>query len=130
MCVLKFGSLAVLSAESSSPDANITDASDALWWDFVTIATVGYGDRSPVTNEGRIVGVFVMIAGVGLFGTLGGFLAQAFLAPPKKREEKAAVSPAANDPKAGLAEIRQMLLAQEQVIADLKAKLEDVDKLL
>jgi hypothetical protein len=33
----------------------------------VTITTVGYGDRFPVTNTGRIIGIFVMIAGVGLF---------------------------------------------------------------
>ena len=78
-CVLEFGSLAVLSAELSSPDANITNASDALWWTYVTITTVGYGDRYPVTNAGRLVGVLVMTAGVGLFGTLSGFLANTFL---------------------------------------------------
>ncbi|MGE5602789.1 MAG: ion transporter, partial [Nitrososphaerales archaeon] len=68
-CVLEFGSLAVLRAEMASPDANITNASSALWWTYVTITTVGYGDRFPVTNTGRLVGVFVMTAGVGLFGT-------------------------------------------------------------
>jgi voltage-gated potassium channel Kch len=130
-CVLEFGSLAVLSAEVGAPDANITNASSALWWDFVTITTVGYGDRYPVTNAGRLVGVFVMIAGVGLFGTLSGFLANTFLSPPKKKEEEPATPPAdANDPKARLAEIRRMLEAQEQATADLKAKLDEMDSLL
>jgi voltage-gated potassium channel Kch len=121
----------VLSAEQGAPDANITNASSALWWDFVTITTVGYGDRYPVTNAGRLVGVFVMIAGVGLFGTLSGFLANTFLSPPKKKEEEPATPPAdANDPKARLAEIRRMLENQEQATADLKAKLDEMDSLL
>jgi voltage-gated potassium channel len=129
-CVLEFGSLGVLSAERRSPNANITSASDALWWDFVTITTVGYGDRYPVTNAGRLVGVFVMIAGVGLFGTLSGFLANTFLSPPKKKEEPAATSAEASDPKAKIAELKRMIEAQEQAAADLRAKLEEIDKLL
>lgn len=129
-CVLEFGSLAVLGAEQYASGANITNASSALWWAFVTITTVGYGDRYPVTNMGRLVGVFVMIAGVGLFGTLSGFLANTFLAPPKKKVEPAAVPADANEPKARLAEIRAMLEAQEKATADLKAKLDEIDNLL
>ncbi len=130
-CVLEFGSLGVLSAEQYAPNANITNASSALWWDIVTITTVGYGDRYPVTNAGRLVGVLVMIAGVGLFGTLSGFLANTFLAPPRKKQAEPAPVPAdANDPKARLAEIRVMLEAQEKATADLKAKLDEIDNLL
>jgi voltage-gated potassium channel Kch len=129
-CVLEFGALGVLSAEKSSPDANITNASGALWWAYVTITTVGYGDRYPVTNLGRLVGIFVMTAGVGLFGTLSGFLANTFLSPPKKRAESAASPADAADPKARIAEIRRMLEAQEQATADLKAKLDEIDQLL
>jgi voltage-gated potassium channel Kch len=128
-CVLEFGSLAVLGAEQYADGANITNASSALWWAFVTITTVGYGDRFPVTNVGRLVGVFVMIAGVGLFGTLSGFLANTFLAPPKKKQEPAPEA-AANDPKARLAEVRRMLEDQEKATADLKAKLDEIDNLL
>ena len=129
-CVLEFGSLAVLSAEHSSPDANITNASSALWWTYVTITTVGYGDRYPVTNAGRLVGVLVMTAGVGLFGTLSGFLANTFLSPPKKKEEQAEAPAEASDPKAKIAELKRMIEAQEQAAADLRAKLEEIDKLL
>ncbi len=63
-------SLAVLQAERHHPGANITGFGDALWWAIVTICTVGYGDRFPVTVEGRSVGVALMISGVGLFGAV------------------------------------------------------------
>jgi voltage-gated potassium channel Kch len=129
-CVLEFGSVAVLAAEQSAPGANITNASSALWWAYVTITTVGYGDRYPVTNLGRVVGVLVMTAGVGLFGTLSGFLANTFLAPPKKQEQPAVASADTTDPKARIAEIQRMLEAQEQAAAELKAKLEEVSRLL
>ena len=139
ICVLQFGALAVLRAEIASPDASITKASDALWWVFVTITTVGYGDRYPVTNAGRMVAVLVMIAGVGLFGTLSGFLANQFLSPPAPKEPEApteetapepAAEPAPTDPKARVAELKQMLEAQEQATAGLRAKLDEIDALL
>ena len=129
LCVLEFGSLAVLSAERRSPAANITNASDAIWWAYVTITTVGYGDRFPVTNWGRIVGVLVMTAGVGLFGTLSGFLANMFLSPSKPEEEEQPATDAGT-PKAKLAQLKQMLAAQEQATAELKTQLEEMDKLL
>jgi voltage-gated potassium channel len=40
---------------------------------------VGYGDRFPVTTEGRAIAVILMFAGVGLFGTFSGFLASWFI---------------------------------------------------
>jgi voltage-gated potassium channel Kch len=129
MCVLEFGAIAVLKAENSSPDANITSAGDAIWWAYVTITTVGYGDQFPVTNWGRVIGVLVMTAGVGLFGTLAGFLSTKLLTPPAKKPEPAA-EPDANDPKAQFAELKRMLAAQEQANADLRAKLEEIDRLL
>ncbi len=84
ICVLEFGSIAILFAEASSPEAKINTASDAIWWIMETITTVGYGDVYPVTNEGRIVGVLVMVIGIGLFSTIAGFLANAFVSPKKK----------------------------------------------
>lgn len=130
LCVLEFGALAVLYAERNSPDANITSASDAIWWAYVTITTVGYGDRFPTSNWGRIVGVFVMTAGVGLFGTLSGFLANSFLAPPKPKVVNETASTDASDPKAKLAAIKRMIEQQEEATANLKAQLEEIDKLL
>ena len=83
LVLLEFGSIFVLKAEMSSPNANITSASDAIWWVYVTITTVGYGDRYPVTNTGRAVGMVVMLVGVGLFAVMTGFLANKFLPSDK-----------------------------------------------
>ena len=41
---------------------------DALYWSFVTATTVGYGDVSPVTSEGRVVAGLVIFLGIGLLG--------------------------------------------------------------
>ncbi len=84
--VLEFGSLAILRAEKLNPDANIKTASDAIWYTMVTISTVGYGDRYPTTNWGRIIGAVIIIVGVGIFGTFTGYLANLFLSPQKKEE--------------------------------------------
>ncbi len=92
--VIQYGAIFELVTNRTSPDANITTASDAVWYVIVTITTVGYGDKYPVTNPGRIVGVLIMVVGVGLFGVLTGFLANAFLAPKdEKPEEKGAEQP-------------------------------------
>ena len=45
----------MLEAERSAPEASITTFGEAVWWTITTISTVGYGDRYPVTVEGRLV---------------------------------------------------------------------------
>lgn len=87
--VLEFGSLAVLRAEENAEGANITTASDAIWYLIVTMSTVGYGDQYPVTTTGRVIGSVVIVIGVGIFGTLTGFLANAFLAETEPTENDA-----------------------------------------
>lgn len=64
------GALAVLDAEHGAAGANITSFGDALWWATSTVATVGYGDRVPVTTEGRCVAAVLMFVGVGLVGAV------------------------------------------------------------
>jgi voltage-gated potassium channel len=77
--MLEVGAVLILDAESASTQANIHTGIDALWWNIVTLATVGYGDKYPVTTTGRVIGVFVIVVGVGLFSALTSFLAQWFL---------------------------------------------------
>lgn len=64
------GALTVLDAERSAGEANITTFGDALWWACTTVTTVGYGDRFPVTTEGRFVAVALMLVGIGLVGAV------------------------------------------------------------
>jgi voltage-gated potassium channel len=132
--VLEFSAMWILIIETRTEiEANILNASDALWWAFVTITTVGYGDRYPTSNLGRLAGVATMIAGVGLFSVLTGFLANFFLAPPKKRAEPE-ISADAADPQVKLAQIKQLLAdqqeAQAKANAALQARLTELEQLV
>jgi voltage-gated potassium channel len=97
LLLLVSASIAVLEFEVPG-GGNIASAQDAMWWAVSTMTTVGYGDRYPITAEGRIVAVFLMAAGVGLFGTMSGVVASWFL------------SPAAQETDTDLAEIKQLLI--------------------
>jgi voltage-gated potassium channel len=87
LLVIVFGSIAILHLETTL-DANIATAEDALWWSFVTVTTVGYGDHFPVTTAGRALAVLLMATGIGLIGTFTAFVAAAFLAPGEKLQER------------------------------------------
>jgi hypothetical protein len=58
----------------------------------VTLATVGYGDKYPVTTPGRVIGVVVIVVGVGLFSALTSFLAQWFIRPRVTDEQPQAAN--------------------------------------
>ena len=68
-------SLAILDTERDTPGALITNFGDALWWAFVTITTVGYGDLYPVTEIGRFIAAGVMLGGIALIGVVTATLA-------------------------------------------------------
>ncbi|MCG8592184.1 MAG: ion transporter [Proteobacteria bacterium] len=73
-----FGGLSILHLEQGE-GSNIRDGVDALWWSFVTVTTVGYGDHYPVSDAGRLLAAALMVTGIGLFGTFTAFIASAFM---------------------------------------------------
>ncbi|NJN83779.1 MAG: two pore domain potassium channel family protein [Caldilineaceae bacterium] len=86
LLVLEISSILIIETEHDAPNANILTADDAMWWSFVTIATVGYGDKYPVTTEGRFVALFAMIVGVGIFTVMTSFFAQTFIEQRQKQD--------------------------------------------
>jgi voltage-gated potassium channel len=70
--------LAVTEAERHVDGANIQGVGDGWWWAITTMATVGYGDTYPVSPQGRIVGMSLMIMGVALLGTITASIASNF----------------------------------------------------
>ena len=73
--LMYIGALAELDVERGVPGASITDFGEAIWWSFVTVTTVGYGDLSPVTWQGRSIAIGLMITGVALIGIVTATLA-------------------------------------------------------
>ena len=72
-------SLGVYEAEHAAPGATITNYGDALWWAFVTITTIGYGDYYPITFEGRAIAVLLMLSGLALVSVITVSFASWFL---------------------------------------------------
>lgn len=131
--ILEAGAFLVLSAKSKSADANITSAADALWWAYVTITTVGYGDRFPVTGTGRLVGILVMTTGVGIFGTFAGFIANKLLTPKEKAGEKFLNEDSGSFEKqvvAGMHDIQMHLSSQKSNIEEMSTRLEKIEMML
>ena len=59
---------------------------DAMWWAIVTMATVGYGDITPITPLGKVFGGFTMLLGIAMFAVPAGILANGFAAEIRKRD--------------------------------------------
>ncbi|MFC8349498.1 potassium channel family protein [Streptomyces sp. NPDC057280] len=69
------GALAVYQQERGAPGASMRTFGDAMWWTCATLATVGYGDVTPVTPVGRLIAVGIMAVGLALLGAVTGTFA-------------------------------------------------------
>ena len=65
--VISVSSVLIYVMEANNPNSPIDTLFEAVYWSIVTIATVGFGDIVPVTQEGQVVAMFVIVAGVGVF---------------------------------------------------------------
>lgn len=114
-------SSAVLYYAEVGRNPNITEPFDALWWAIVTLATVGYGDITPITFAGRVAAILLILLGITLWAAITGTIVSYMLAG----ERQAATDPAETLLKLGRAR-EQGLLSEEEFEAkkrDLLARL-------
>jgi voltage-gated potassium channel len=85
-------SIAILMLEGHV-NPNISTPFSAIWWAISTITTVGYGDVVPLSDEGRIVAMILMVCGIALFGVFTGLFARLLMGPetPAGAEELSAI---------------------------------------
>jgi len=65
--IIFVSSVLIYVMEANNPNSPIDTLFEAVYWSIVTISTVGFGDITPVTQEGRVVAMFVIVAGIGVF---------------------------------------------------------------
>jgi voltage-gated potassium channel len=75
VAVVYAASLSILEIERYEVGSKIHSLGDAVWWAMTTVMTVGYGDVTPVSGEGRVIAVALMMAGVSLLGVVTATLA-------------------------------------------------------
>ncbi len=64
--------------EGDNKNPNIHNILDAFYWALITISTVGYGDIAPVTSEGRMVTMLIIITGIGLISFVTSIIVSSF----------------------------------------------------
>ncbi|MDV6317963.1 ion transporter [Chromohalobacter sp. HP20-39] len=88
LLLVAFGAITMLLLESPHPESPINTAEEALWWAFVTVTTVGYGDYYPITTLGRVVAVLLMVGGVGLFGSFAAYIGSLVVSDDSEQESR------------------------------------------
>ena len=96
-------------------DPNIETPLDGIWWAWVTITTVGYGDIVPGSTVGRLFASALILLGIGLFSMLTASFSAFFLS---QQEDKISRQELDN---------RLQLLRLQQQISNLEEK---IDRLL
>ncbi len=86
LVLLIFASSVMYVLESETQPQSFSSIPAAMWWGMVTLTGVGYGDVTPVTPMGKLLGAFVAVLGIGTFAVPAGILASGFAQEMKKRD--------------------------------------------
>jgi hypothetical protein len=100
-----------------------------MWWSYVTITTVGYGDQYPVTVLGRVVGILVMTTGVAVFATFAGYISHKLLSPGRPGSRNV-VLPSGDQHLTPLEELKQYLAERERIDTEIKVRLEQLERMM
>jgi voltage-gated potassium channel len=115
------GAVIVYLFERHAPGSNIHTLGEAVWWAFVTVTTVGYGDFYPVTTFGRITACFIMGTGLLTLAVVTAQVASSFVAQAPSRARPAPPDEAAQPDEAGRGEV---------TLAELDERLARIERLL
>ncbi len=86
--IVIFASVGIYIFEHNVQPETFGSVPRAMWWAIVTLTTVGYGDVTPITPQGKIFATFITIAGVGLVSLPAGIIASGFTEQLRLRREK------------------------------------------
>jgi voltage-gated potassium channel len=115
------GALAALDVERSADGAKILNFGDSLWWAFITITTVGYGDYYPVTLEGRLIAVALTVSGISLIGLVTVTMGAWVMATLEKIRAEELAEEESDDLELELVKVRQL---REDISMDLNRAVE------
>jgi voltage-gated potassium channel len=113
LIIICAGSIAIWVLESA-PDDKINAPIDAVWYVMATISTVGYGDVTPESFGGKLLGIILMILGIGFFSLLTAILSSWFMKEHETDEDK----------------LENKLTTMEKSIRELKTEIKELKDLL
>ena len=96
---------------------NFPSIGGGLWWAVQTVTTVGYGDKVPANDAGRIVAALVMLLGIGFITVITASITGAFVQHSQGRKE-----PAGADAAATAANLQSINARLERIEAALSAR--------
>lgn len=77
----------MFTVENAASPGHFESITEAIWWAVVTLTTVGYGDITPITFGGKLLGIVIMLLGVGTMALPAGILAARFTEELQSRRE-------------------------------------------
>jgi voltage-gated potassium channel len=92
-CLLVVASTLMYEAEHATQPDKFSSIPAAMWWGVVTLTAVGYGDMSPVTPIGKMLGGVIAVLGIGMFALPTGIIGAGFIEHLQARKGKPVVCP-------------------------------------